>query len=87
MKVLKIVVGALLLGPIAAQAEDTPSAEHLAHREATHKACAVEEKSMCSDKHGREVFQCLRANNDKLGAGCKDALSKLGHPAGAPPAK
>ncbi len=23
------------------------------------------------------MFQCLRANTDKLSAGCKDALSKL----------
>jgi hypothetical protein len=87
MKLSVIAMATLLFGTLAAQAQDAPSPEHLAAREATHKACAVDEKSLCSGKQGREVFQCLRASNDKLSSGCKDALAKLGHPAGAPPAK
>ena len=87
MKLSVIVIAASLLGAMAAQAQDAPSPEHLAAREATHKACATDEKSLCDGKQGREIFQCLRTNNDKLSAGCKDALGKLGHPAGPPPAK
>ena len=87
MKLSAIILASALLGAMAAQAQDAPSPEHLAAREATHKACATDEKSFCGDKQGREIFQCLRTNNDKLSAGCKDALGKLGHPAGPPPAK
>lgn len=87
MKLSVIVIAASLLGAMAAQAQDAPSPEHLAAREATHKACATDEKSLCDGKQGREIFQCLRANNDKLGAGCKDALAKIPRPGGPPPAK
>ena len=87
MKLSATVIAALLLGAMAAQAQDAASPEHLAAREATHKACATDEKSLCDGKQGREIFQCLRTHNDKLSSGCKDALAKLGHPAGAPPAK
>ena len=87
MKLSVIVIAASLLGAMAAQAQDAPSAEHLAAREATHKACATDEKSLCNGKQGREIFQCLRANNDKLGAGCRDALAKIAPAGGQPPAK
>jgi hypothetical protein len=87
MKLSVIVIAASLLGAMVAQAQDAPSPEHLAAREATHKACATDEKSLCDGKQGREIFQCLRASNDKLSSGCKDALAKLGHPGGPPPAK
>ncbi len=87
MKLSAIVIATSLLGAMAAQAQDAPSPEHLAAREATHKACSTDEKSLCDGKQGREIFQCLRTNNDKLSSGCKDALAKLGHPGGAPPAK
>jgi hypothetical protein len=87
MKLSAIVIAALLLGATAARAQEAPSAEHLAHRAATHKACATEEKSLCEGKQGREIFQCLRAHDDKLGSGCRDALAKLASQAGAPPAK
>jgi hypothetical protein len=87
MKLSAIIIATALLGGMAAQAQDAPSPEHLAAREATHKACATDEKSLCDGKQGREIFQCLRANNDKLSAGCKDALAKLGRPGGPQPAK
>ncbi len=44
---------------------------------AARQACTAEIQSLCSDKQGRQVFACLRANNDKLGADCKTAMSKL----------
>ena len=87
MKRSAIVLAAALLGALVARAQDAPSPEHLAARAATHKACATDEKSLCAGKQGREIFQCLRASNDKLSAGCKDALSRLSRPGGPPPAK
>jgi hypothetical protein len=87
MKLSAIVIAASLLGAMVARAQDAPSPEHLAAREATHKACATDEKSLCDGKQGREIFQCLRANNDKLSSGCKDALAKIARPGGTSPAK
>ena len=83
LKSLVLCVSLLALGAALAQEAAAPSPEHLARREATRKACDAEIKSTCAGKEGRETFQCLRANTDKLGAGCKDALSKLGAPAPA----
>ena len=76
LKSLVLCVSLLVSGAVLAQ-EAAPSPEHLARREATRKACDADIKSSCSGKEGRETFQCLRANNDKLSAGCKDALAKL----------
>lgn len=45
--------------------------------QAVRTACQNDTKQYCSDKQGREVFQCLRDNSDKVSAGCKDALAKL----------
>jgi hypothetical protein len=82
LKSLVLCVSLFASGAVLAQ-EAAPSPEHLARREATRKACDAEIKSTCTGKEGRETFQCLRANSDKLSAGCKDALSKLGAPAPA----
>lgn len=87
MKLPAIVIAASLLGAMAAQAQEAPSPEHLAHRAAAHKACATEEKSLCDGKQGREIFQCLREHDDKLGSGCRDALAELAHRAAQRPAK
>jgi hypothetical protein len=85
MKMRTFVFAAALLAAAAAQAQPpAPSAEHLAAREAVHKACDADSKSLCGEKQGREMFACLRSNADKLSAGCKDALSKV-PPAGGPP--
>jgi hypothetical protein len=76
-------------GLAAAQApsEGAPSPERQAAHAAVMKACDAEIKSLCADHHGREVMMCLRRNTDKLGAGCKDALSQLPRhePPAAPP--
>ena len=58
----------------------TPAPEMQAARKAVRKACANEMKSYCADQKGRQGVMCLRANSDKLGADCKDALSKLPRP-------
>jgi hypothetical protein len=70
-----------------AQAPPAPSPEMQAAREAMLKSCDADIKSTCSGKQGREMFACLRENNDKLSAGCKDAMAKMPRPGGAPPAK
>jgi len=65
---------------VIAQAPPAPSPEMQAAREAVLKACDADAKSTCSGKQGREMFQCLRENNDKLSAGCKDAMGKMPRP-------
>ncbi len=87
MKLSAIVIAASLLGAMAAQAQEAASPEHLARRAAAHKACATEEKSLCDGKQGREIFQCLRGHDEKLSAGCKDALATLARRGAPPPAK
>jgi hypothetical protein len=66
-------------GLAAAQApgDSAPSPDRQAAHAAVLKACDAEIKSVCADHHGRELMMCLRRNTDGLGAGCKDALSKL----------
>jgi len=87
MKIGTIVIAAALLAASAAQAQPpAPSPEVQAARDAMRKACADDQKSLCGDKQGREVFACLRSNADKLSAGCKDAMAKLPRPSGPPPA-
>jgi hypothetical protein len=54
-----------------------PSPEARALFRAAREACAADAKSLCPDKTGREMMQCLRANPAKLSASCKDAMSKL----------
>jgi hypothetical protein len=53
------------------------SPEMQAAREAMMKSCQADIKSLCSDKEGREMMMCLRSSNDKLSAGCKEAMSKM----------
>jgi hypothetical protein len=87
MKLNKLVLlAAVLAAPSLYAQAPAPSPEAQAAREAVAKACANE--APCTGKTGREMFQCLRTNNDKLSAGCKDAMSKLpARPAGPPPAQ
>ncbi len=79
----------LLLAISAAQAQaPAPSPDVQAARDAFRKACGDDMKNLCGDKQGREVFQCLRDNNDKVSQSCKDAMAKLPRrrpPASAPP--
>ena len=83
LKTLVLLAAALAAPSLYAQAP-APSPEAQAAREAVNKSCANE--AACTGKTGREMFQCLRTNTDKLSAPCKDALSKLpARPAGGPP--
>ena len=88
MKLASLILAASLLGAVAVQAQDAPapSPEMQAAREAMRNACAADSKTLCGDKQGREMFQCLRTNSDKLSAGCKDAMAKMPRPQ-APPAQ
>ena len=60
---------------VFAQAPPAPSPEVQAAREAVTKNCANE--AACTGKTGREMFQCLRANPDKLSARLQGRPSKL----------
>ena len=78
----------LLLAVTAAEAQaPAPTPEQQAAREAFQKACGDDAKNLCSGKQGREMFQCLRENTDKVSPGCKDAMAKMPRrpPGGAPP--
>jgi len=73
-----VLLGAALAAPsVFAQAPSAPSPEMQAARDAMMKACASDASSLCSGKDGREMFQCLRTNNDKVSPGCKDAMAKM----------
>lgn len=80
LKTLFLSVSLLASATVLAQAPPAPSPEMQAAREAMMKACDADIKSTCSGKQGREMFQCLRENNDKLSAGCKDAMAKMPRP-------
>jgi len=85
MTLRTLALAATLLVATAAQAQPPPpSPEVQAARDAVRKACDSDSKTTCAGKEGRELFQCLRANTDKVSAGCKDALAKLPRPP-APP--
>jgi hypothetical protein len=83
-----VLLAAAVAAPsVFAQAPPAPSPEVQAARAAVQKACANDMNTTCAGKQGREAFQCLRANTDKVSPDCKDALSKLPQrpPGGAPP--
>lgn len=77
----------LLAAAVQAQSPPTPTPEQQAAREAVRKACATDVQTLCPDKKGREAMMCLRSNQDKVSADCKDAMAKMpkrGGPAPAP---
>jgi hypothetical protein len=80
---LLLVAALAAAGSVQAQTPSSapPSADRQAARAAMLQACDADIKSLCADKQGREVMMCLHSNADKLGAGCKDAMSKLRRPA------
>ena len=80
LKAMLLCVSLIASAAAVAQAPPAPSPEMQAAREAMLKACDADIKSTCSGKQGREMFQCLRENNDKLSAGCKDAMAKMPRP-------
>jgi hypothetical protein len=63
-----------------------PSPEMRAAFEAVNRSCAEDRTKLCDGKPGREGMMCLRANQDKVSAPCKDAMAKMpAPPAGGPP--
>jgi hypothetical protein len=63
-----------------------PPPEMRAAFEAVNKSCAEDRNKLCDGKPGREGMMCLRANQDKASAPCKEALGKMPPPpAGGPP--
>ncbi len=55
----------------------TPSPEMMAAREAMMKACAADNAKVCPGLEGREMFMCIRQNEDKLSGACKAAIAKM----------
>jgi hypothetical protein len=55
----------------------TPTPEMMAAREAMKKACAADNAKVCPGLEGRELFMCIRQNEDKLSGGCKAAIAKM----------
>ena len=71
-------LGALALaGAALAQEPPAPSPDMQAARQAMRAACAVDFKTLCDGKEGREAMMCMRDNADKVSAPCKDALVKM----------
>jgi len=64
-----------------------PSPEMQAARAAMMQACSADMKTLCDGKTGREAFMCLRENQDKASAPCKDAMSKMPARRQPPPAQ
>ena len=80
---LVLVVALLTATAVQSQTPPAPSPDEQAARDAVRQSCAADIQSLCADKKGREAMMCLRSNQDKVSAGCKDAMSKLHRP-GAP---
>ena len=68
------VIAALMMSGYA-QAQAVSAAE-----KAVTRACKAEGDRLCAGKTGQDMTQCLQSNKDKLGANCKDAVSKLPKP-------
>jgi hypothetical protein len=92
MKLNTLLFISALVAAASVQAQTPPadgsqqSPERQAARAAFVKACDADIKTLCADKQaGREVLMCLRASEDKVSAGCKDAMSAMRRP--APPAQ
>ena len=49
----------------------------MAARDAMKKACAADNAKLCPGMEGRDLFMCMRQNDDKLSAGCKAAGAKM----------
>lgn len=54
-----------------------PSPAMQAARQAMMESCAADMKTLCDGKTGREALMCIRENNEKVSAPCKDALAKM----------
>ncbi|HXW73625.1 MAG TPA: hypothetical protein VEK10_02315 [Steroidobacteraceae bacterium] len=44
------------------------------------RACKADAEHMCAGMTGQQMQQCLKTNQQKLSANCKDAVSKLPSP-------
>ena len=53
------------------------SPEMMAARAAMKQACAADSQKLCPGLEGRELFMCIRQNNDKLSGACKAAVAKM----------
>ncbi len=54
-----------------------PSPEMAAARDAMKKACAADNAKLCPGVEGRDLFMCMRQNEDKQSAACKASMAKM----------
>jgi len=72
-------------GPSATAPAASPSTggggspEIMAARQAMRQACAADSAKVCPGLEGRELFMCIRQNEDKLSAPCRAAIAKMPH--------
>ena len=43
------------------------------------KACASDNTKLCPGQEGRDLFMCIRENDDKASGACKAAMDKMPH--------
>jgi hypothetical protein len=80
-----LVISLFAVGATAqAQSPPAPTPEQQAAREAIRQSCGADLQSLCPDKKGHEAMMCLRSNQDKVSAGCKDAMAKMPKPSSPP---
>ena len=77
MKLMCLLVTLFSVTVVEAQSPPAPTPEQQAAREALRQACATDVQSFCAGKKGHEAMMCLRSNQDKVSAQCKDAMAKM----------
>ena len=65
--------------PASPSAAGHGSPEVMAARQAMRQACAADSAKVCPGLEGRELFMCIRQNEDKLSAPCRAAIAKMPH--------
>jgi len=76
MKLVHVVLIAVCVASSYAYAQSETGRED----RAVARACKADAEHMCAGKTGQEMQQCLKSNQQKLSANCKDAVSKLPQP-------
>lgn len=75
MKLVHITLIAACLVSGSAYAQQGPRTEQ--EDQAVARACKDDAQHLCTGKTGQAMQECLKANQAKLSANCKQAVSKL----------
>jgi hypothetical protein len=63
--------------PSATGPQQTRNADRRSDRREARQACAADLRSFCDGKRGRERRDCVRDNQEKFSAACRDAMRDL----------